>query len=91
METSIQEAFLRFSCCVLKGYNNYLLPITKAPKNDATDINSLFDIQGKDLYTIGKRYVVIVEKANKMLFQIIASSKFRKASINVNYIYIKIR
>jgi hypothetical protein len=47
METAIQEAFLRFMAVLLKGYNNYLLPITTAPTVGTTDVSSLFDIQGK--------------------------------------------
>lgn len=47
METAIQEAFLRFMACMLKGYSQYLLPITRAPSSDATDLSSLFDIQGR--------------------------------------------
>lgn len=41
----IQEAFLRFTTCLLKGYRSYLLPITKAPTVGATDAGSLFDFQ----------------------------------------------
>jgi len=47
MEMLIREAFLRFMAVILKGYNSYLLPITKAPTLATTDISSLFDIQGK--------------------------------------------
>ncbi|CAG0896670.1 unnamed protein product, partial [Darwinula stevensoni] len=45
LETSIQEAFLRFTASILKGYHNYLLPITKAPSTRATDAAYLFDLQ----------------------------------------------
>jgi len=47
METLIREAFLRFMAVILKGYNSFLLPITKAPTLVTTDVSSLFDIQGK--------------------------------------------
>jgi len=47
METAIQEAFLRFTAMLLKGYSNFLLPITKAPTLESTDLNSLFDVHGK--------------------------------------------
>src|SRR5688572_7761751 len=47
METSIQEAFLRFMAIILKGYNNFLLPIIKAPTIVTTDVSNLFDIQGQ--------------------------------------------
>uniref|UniRef100_A0A8B9JYJ6 DENN/MADD domain containing 4A n=1 Tax=Astyanax mexicanus TaxID=7994 RepID=A0A8B9JYJ6_ASTMX len=42
----IQEAFLRFMAAILKGYRSYLLPITQAPSEKATDASSLFDLQG---------------------------------------------
>lgn len=41
----IQESFLRFMTTILKGYRQYLLPITKAPSIGATDATSLFDFQ----------------------------------------------
>jgi len=47
MEMLIREAFLRFMAVILKGYNGFLLPITKAPTLVTTDVSSLFDIQGK--------------------------------------------
>ena len=47
LETVIQEAFLRFMACCLKGYNQYLLPITKAPTVGTTDVSSLFDVSSK--------------------------------------------
>ncbi|KAL3866790.1 hypothetical protein ACJMK2_044059 [Sinanodonta woodiana] len=46
MELSIQEAFLRFMACLMKGYKQYLKPITKAPTIGTTDATSLFDMQG---------------------------------------------
>ncbi|XP_023245418.1 DENN domain-containing protein 4C [Copidosoma floridanum] len=42
LELEIQDAFLRFMAMILKGYRSYLLPITKAPTNDTTDIKKLF-------------------------------------------------
>ena len=47
MEMLVREAFLRFMAVILKGYNSFLLPITKAPTQVTTDVSSLFDIQGK--------------------------------------------
>lgn len=47
MELRIQEAFLRFQACVLKGYRSYLKPITRAPTLGTTDVTSLFDMQGR--------------------------------------------
>ncbi|KAG7188379.1 hypothetical protein KM043_008032 [Ampulex compressa] len=45
LEIEIQEAFLRFTAIILKGYRSYLLPITKAPTVGSTDPTSLFNIQ----------------------------------------------
>ena len=47
LETAIQEAFLRCMAALLKGYRNFLRPITQAPSEKATDARSLFDLQGK--------------------------------------------
>lgn len=47
LELEIQEAFLRFMAAILKGYRSYLLPITQAPSEKATDASSLFDLQGR--------------------------------------------
>ena len=46
LELEIQEAFLVFMTSVLGGYRQHLLPITKAPTAEATDVGNLFDIQG---------------------------------------------
>ncbi|XP_030637419.1 DENN domain-containing protein 4B [Chanos chanos] len=46
LELEIQEAFLRFMSCLLKGYRTYLLPITQAPSDRTTDCSSLFNLQG---------------------------------------------
>ncbi|KAL6050945.1 hypothetical protein STEG23_009303, partial [Scotinomys teguina] len=46
LEMEIQETFLRFMASVLKGYRSYLRPITEAPSNKATAVDSLFDRQG---------------------------------------------
>lgn len=45
LELEIQDAFLRFTATILKGYRGYLLPITKAPTVGSTDPTSLFNIQ----------------------------------------------
>jgi hypothetical protein len=47
MELQIQESFLRFMACILKGYKNYLKPIENAPDLDTTNAASLFDMTGK--------------------------------------------
>ncbi|XP_065126670.1 DENN domain-containing protein 4B isoform X1 [Paramisgurnus dabryanus] len=46
LELEIQEAFLRFMSCLLKGYRSFLLPITQAPSDRTTDCSSLFNLQG---------------------------------------------
>ncbi|KAK6326400.1 hypothetical protein J4Q44_G00020450 [Coregonus suidteri] len=46
LELEIQEAFLRFMSCLLRGYRTYLLPITQAPSDRTTDCSSLFNLQG---------------------------------------------
>uniref|UniRef100_UPI00398EC344 DENN domain-containing protein 4B-like n=1 Tax=Pristiophorus japonicus TaxID=55135 RepID=UPI00398EC344 len=46
LELEIQEAFLRFMACVLKGYRSFLMPITQAPSETTTDSSSLFNLQG---------------------------------------------
>ncbi|CAH1254829.1 DENND4A [Branchiostoma lanceolatum] len=46
IELAIQEAFLRFMACLLKGYRHFLLPITEKPTERTTDASSLFDLQG---------------------------------------------
>ncbi|XP_034029821.1 DENN domain-containing protein 4B-like isoform X2 [Thalassophryne amazonica] len=46
LELEIQEAFLRFMSCLLRGYRAFLLPITQAPSDTATDCSSLFHLQG---------------------------------------------
>ncbi len=48
METAIQEAFLRFMASIMKGYQSYLLPITRAPTAGTTDVSSLFDVGGRE-------------------------------------------
>ncbi|XP_016354653.1 LOW QUALITY PROTEIN: DENN domain-containing protein 4B-like [Sinocyclocheilus anshuiensis] len=46
LELEIQEAFLRFMSCLLRGYRSFLLPITQAPSDRTTDCSSLFHLQG---------------------------------------------
>jgi len=47
LETSIQEAFLHFMASLLKGYADFLLPITAPPTAATTNVRSLFDMDGK--------------------------------------------
>uniref|UniRef100_A0A665U9C2 DENN/MADD domain containing 4B n=1 Tax=Echeneis naucrates TaxID=173247 RepID=A0A665U9C2_ECHNA len=46
LELEIQEVFLRFMSCLLRGYRAFLLPITQAPSDTTTDCSSLFNLQG---------------------------------------------
>ncbi|XP_041375007.1 C-myc promoter-binding protein-like [Gigantopelta aegis] len=47
LELQIQEAFLRFTASLLKGYKNYLNPILERPTLRATDAAVLFDMPSK--------------------------------------------
>lgn len=44
LELEIQESFLKFMILTLKGYRNFLLPITKAPTVGTTDPQALFQL-----------------------------------------------
>ncbi|XP_038115190.1 DENN domain-containing protein Crag isoform X2 [Culex quinquefasciatus] len=44
LEQRIQEAFLQFMASILKGYRDYLVPISKAPTCRATDPDALFQM-----------------------------------------------
>lgn len=44
LEQRIQEAFLRFMSSILRGYREYLVPMSKAPTIGATDPNALFQL-----------------------------------------------
>ncbi|KAG5671963.1 hypothetical protein PVAND_002128 [Polypedilum vanderplanki] len=44
LELRIQETFLRFMASILRGYKEYLVPISKAPKIGATDTTALFQM-----------------------------------------------
>ncbi|XP_048825979.1 DENN domain-containing protein 4C-like [Brienomyrus brachyistius] len=46
LEMEVQEAFLRFMASILRGYRSYLKPITQAPSEKTTAIESLCDLQG---------------------------------------------
>ncbi|KAL4227448.1 DENN domain-containing protein 4B [Mactra antiquata] len=60
LELQIQEAFLRFMACIMKGYKHYLKPIENAPDLDTTNAASLFDMTG---------FLKSREKANQKFFQ----------------------
>ena len=53
LELAIQEAFLRFMACLMKGYKNYLKEVVgpshtdKKPNLESTNMQSLFDMQGE--------------------------------------------
>ena len=44
LEQRIQEAFLRFMASILRGYKDFLVPISKAPTIGATDPTALFQM-----------------------------------------------
>lgn len=44
LEQRIQEAFLRFMASMLRGYREFLVPMSKAPTVGATDPNALFQL-----------------------------------------------
>lgn len=44
LEQRIQEAFLRFMASILRGYRDFLVPMSKAPTVGATDPNALFQL-----------------------------------------------
>ncbi|XP_055548391.1 DENN domain-containing protein Crag isoform X1 [Wyeomyia smithii] len=44
LEQRIQEAFLQFMASILKGYREYLVPISQAPTIRATDPDALFQM-----------------------------------------------
>lgn len=44
LEQRIQEAFLRFMASILRGYKEYLVPMSKAPTIGATDTTALFQM-----------------------------------------------
>ncbi|XP_016077120.1 PREDICTED: DENN domain-containing protein 4B [Miniopterus natalensis] len=46
LEREVQGAFLRFMACLLKGYRDFLRPLTKAPSEGARDVDNLFFLQG---------------------------------------------
>ncbi|XP_052793201.1 C-myc promoter-binding protein-like isoform X2 [Mya arenaria] len=60
LELEIQEVFLRFMACILKGYKNFLKPIANMPDLDTTNAASLFDMQG---------FLKSREKANHKFYQ----------------------
>lgn len=41
LELRIQEAFLRFMASILRGYREYLVPMSKAPTVGSTDPNAV--------------------------------------------------
>ncbi|XP_065316469.1 C-myc promoter-binding protein-like isoform X4 [Gordionus sp. m RMFG-2023] len=46
IERSIQDTFLRFMACLLKGYQRYLMPLTKTPNQAGYEVKHLFDFGG---------------------------------------------
>lgn len=56
LEREVQGAFLRFMACLLKGYRDFLRPLTQAPSEGARDVDNLFFLQGKEGLSAGKRH-----------------------------------
>uniref|UniRef100_A0A8C9P379 DENN domain containing 4B n=1 Tax=Spermophilus dauricus TaxID=99837 RepID=A0A8C9P379_SPEDA len=46
LEREVQGAFLRFMACLLKGYRDFLRPLTQAPSEGSRDVDNLFYLQG---------------------------------------------
>lgn len=48
LEREVQGAFLRFMACLLKGYRDFLRPLTQVPSEGARDVDNLFFLQGRE-------------------------------------------
>ncbi len=72
LEMEIQESFLRFMTTIVKGYRQYLLPITKCPSIGATDATSLFDFQVCTISTIELIFLCI-----DLIFHLVVLYNFR--------------
>ncbi|XP_021105050.1 DENN domain-containing protein 4B isoform X4 [Heterocephalus glaber] len=46
LQREVQGAFLRFMACLLKGYRDFLRPLTRAPSEGVRDVDNLFHLQG---------------------------------------------
>uniref|UniRef100_A0A182JSM0 UDENN domain-containing protein n=1 Tax=Anopheles christyi TaxID=43041 RepID=A0A182JSM0_9DIPT len=66
LEQRIQEAFLQFMACILKGYRDYLVPISKAPTIGATDPSALFRMEA---------FLRSRDKANHKFFQLLMKTQ----------------
>lgn len=55
LEREVQGAFLRFMACLLKGYRDFLRPLTQAPSEGARDVDNLFFLQGREGPSLGGR------------------------------------
>lgn len=67
-ELRIQEAFLRFMASILRGYRDYLVPISKAPTVGSTDPNAV--CAGVLFSLFYRAKILISEKNSKSKFQI---------------------
>lgn len=76
LELEVQDAFLRFTATILKGYRAYLLPITKAPTVGSTDPTSLFNIQA---------FLRSRDKAHAKFYSMLVKTQMfiRYASLNI--------
>lgn len=62
LELRIQEAFLRFMASILRGYRDYLVPISKAPTVGSTDPNAVIIISSVCFLQISIFFVHLCKK-----------------------------
>ncbi|XP_055372585.1 DENN domain-containing protein Crag [Condylostylus longicornis] len=66
LEQRIQEAFLLFMASILRGYRDYLVPISKAPSIGATDPSALFQLNA---------FLRSRDKAHQKFFQLLMKTQ----------------
>ncbi|XP_036319544.1 DENN domain-containing protein Crag isoform X3 [Rhagoletis pomonella] len=66
LEQRIQEAFLLFMASILRGYRDYLTPISKAPSVGATDPSALFQL---------KAFLRSRDKAHQKFFELLMKTQ----------------
>ncbi|XP_067639597.1 DENN domain-containing protein Crag isoform X2 [Eurosta solidaginis] len=66
LEQRIQEAFLLFMASILRGYREYLTPISKAPSVGATDPSALFQL---------KTFLRSRDKAHQKFFELLMKTQ----------------
>lgn len=92
-EQKIQEAFLLFMASILRGYRDYLVPISKAPSVGATDPSALFQLKAflrsRDKVRKGKKIYMNIESSplNQYKSAIIVFSAMLKHIHNLCHIH----